>query len=53
MTDLSKPTIDWVQLVASMGVRAAKAQNTQELARYLQIALESTKGPFVIEAVLH
>ena len=53
MTDFSKPAIDWVKLAASMGVRAAKAQNTQELVHYFQIALESNKSPFVIEALLH
>ena len=52
MTDLSKPEIDWVQLAGSMGVRGARARNTQELMHYFQIALESKNGPFVIEAVL-
>lgn len=52
LTDLSRPEIDWVKIAAGMGIKAARATTVHELFHHFQTALQSDKGPFLIEAVL-
>ncbi len=49
--DLTRPTIDWVALAGSLGVEAARATSTEQLADLL-IASNKRHGPFLIELVL-
>ena len=51
MLDLSNPTTDFVSLARSMGVPAARATSTAELAELLNAAYQ-TPGPFLIDAVV-
>lgn len=51
MLDLSSPTVDFVALAASMGVPAAKATTTAELAEHLRRGY-ATPGPYLIDAVV-
>jgi acetolactate synthase-1/2/3 large subunit len=51
MMDIGRPTLDFVQLAAGMGVPAARATTAAEFDRQLQEALAVT-GPRLIEAVL-
>jgi acetolactate synthase-1/2/3 large subunit len=51
MMDISRPTLDFVQLAAGMGVCATRASTVAEFDRQLQDALAAT-GPRLIEAVL-
>ena len=52
LTDLSHPEIDWVKLATGMGIKAARAATVRELFNHLQTALQSDKGPFLIEAII-
>ena len=51
LTDLSRPTPDWVQLAAGMGVPAQRADSIESLRDALGRAL-SARGPHLIEVVL-
>lgn len=51
MLNLDDPDLDWVQLAASMGVEAARADNGERLADLLAAGMRR-KGPFLIEACL-
>lgn len=51
LTDLHRPTLDWVALGRGMGVPAARAESADALVGELQRAL-ATPGPALIEAVL-
>lgn len=51
MLDLSDPTTDFVGLAQAMGVPAARASTTAELAELLREAYEAP-GPYLIDAVV-
>jgi acetolactate synthase-1/2/3 large subunit len=51
MLNLDEPDLDWVQLAASMGVEAARADSAERLADLLAAGMRR-KGPFLIEARL-
>ena len=51
MMDISRPTLDFVQLATGMGVAATRATTTAEFDRQLQDGL-AVSGPRLIEAVL-
>ena len=51
MLDLSSPTVDFVALAESMGVPAARATTTAELAAQLRRGY-ATPGPYLIDAVV-
>ncbi|MUL45014.1 acetolactate synthase large subunit [Mycobacterium sp. CBMA293] len=51
MLDLSGPTMDFAALATSMGVPAAKATTTAELADLLRVGY-ATPGPYLIDAVV-
>jgi acetolactate synthase-1/2/3 large subunit len=51
MMDIGRPTLDFVQLAAGMGVAATRAATAAEFDRQLQDAL-AVAGPRLIEAVL-
>jgi acetolactate synthase-1/2/3 large subunit len=51
LTDLGRPTVDWVHLAAAMGVPGVRAEDADTLVRALQRAY-AEPGPHVIEAVL-
>ncbi|MEZ0049326.1 acetolactate synthase-1/2/3 large subunit [Mycobacterium sp. MAA66] len=51
MLDLSNPTTDFVALAQSMGVPAARATTTAELAELLLVGY-ATPGPYLIDAVV-
>jgi acetolactate synthase-1/2/3 large subunit len=51
MMDIGRPTLDFVQLAAGMGVPATRATTAAEFDRQLQEAL-AVAGPRLIEAVL-
>jgi acetolactate synthase I/II/III large subunit len=49
MLSMNDPQISWVKLAQGMGVEAAKAASTRELADLMRHAL-TLDGPFLIEA---
>jgi acetolactate synthase-1/2/3 large subunit len=49
--DLGNPVLDWVGLAASMGVRAERAETSDEFAGALRRAF-AEDGPYLIEAVI-
>ncbi len=51
MLDLSRPSIDFVELANGLGLEAGRAETTEEFADKLARAL-STPGPSVVEAVV-
>jgi acetolactate synthase-1/2/3 large subunit len=51
LTDLGSPTIDWVELAASLGVPGTRATSADDLAKALARAF-AEPGPALIEAVL-
>jgi thiamine pyrophosphate-dependent acetolactate synthase large subunit-like protein len=51
LTDLSNPTLDWVQISKGMGVPAVVVDSCEALARELKIALDEP-GPHLIEMLL-
>jgi thiamine pyrophosphate-dependent acetolactate synthase large subunit-like protein len=51
LTDLGRPTVDWVHLAAGMGVPGVRAEDADTLVRALQRAY-AEPGPHLIEAVL-
>ena len=51
LTDLSGPSIDWVQLAGGMGVPAVRVETAEELAPALRRAL-AEPGPQLIEMLL-
>jgi acetolactate synthase-1/2/3 large subunit len=51
LLDLSRPTLDFVQLAAGMGVPARRAATTAQFADALRAAL-AEDGPHLIEAAL-
>ncbi|HSL59093.1 MAG TPA: acetolactate synthase large subunit [Acidimicrobiales bacterium] len=51
LTDLARPTIDWVALATGMGVPAERATSADELVEALRRSF-ATSGPMLVEAVL-
>ena len=51
LTDLGRPTVDWVHLAAGMGVPGVRAEDADTLVRALERAY-AEPGPHLIEAVL-
>jgi acetolactate synthase-1/2/3 large subunit len=51
MLTLDRPTLDWVDIAASMGVEAERAENADELCRAFERGL-AVKGPYLVEVVL-
>jgi acetolactate synthase-1/2/3 large subunit len=51
MMDIGRPTLDFVQLAAGMGVPATRAITAGEFDRQIQEAL-AVNGPHLIEAVI-
>jgi acetolactate synthase-1/2/3 large subunit len=51
LTDLAKPSIDWVQVGSSMGVPGVSVETAEDLAKELTNALEEA-GPHLIEMKL-
>jgi acetolactate synthase-1/2/3 large subunit len=51
LTELSRPSIDWVHLARGMGVPASRAESVESLQRALSVAI-AEPGPHVIEAVI-
>jgi acetolactate synthase-1/2/3 large subunit len=51
LTDLTNPTIDWVQISKGLGVPAVAVESCEALARELKKALGEA-GPHLIEMVL-
>jgi acetolactate synthase-1/2/3 large subunit len=51
LTDLTRPTLDWVSLGRGMGVPGARAETADDLVRELRRSL-ARPGPSLIEAVL-
>lgn len=51
LTDLTGPTLDWVQLAAGMGVPARRVTSLEQLGEAITAALTES-GPHVVEVVL-
>jgi acetolactate synthase-1/2/3 large subunit len=51
MLTLDRPTLDWVDIAASMGVEAERASTADELCRAFERGL-AVKGPYLVEVVL-
>ena len=51
LTELRRPSIDWIKLAQGLGVPAVSAATAEELARELRVALEGS-GPHLIEVVV-
>ena len=51
LTELSRPSLDWVHLAAGMGVPASRADSVASLRRALSAAI-AEPGPHLIEVVV-
>ena len=51
LLDLSNPTLDWISISEGLGVKAVRAETTEEFFEAVSQAMES-RGPRLVEALL-